>query len=456
MLQAIWLYIGELAGKDLDLFIIAKFLFYFSPRMITMFLPLCVLLTSIKTFGEFSENYEFAAMKSAGVSLIRAMVPLIVFISLLALLSFWFANNVAPKSEYKFINMRRDIAQIEPSMAIVAGRFNDLGDMNLKVKEKKGDKNEILEDVLIHVKPSNNSDLGKVIKSKSGRIETDENTNFLKLHLFNGNFYEEIEPSTYEQRQKIPFTKTHFKKYTLTIDLNELNQTDQNKEDITNLSSMLTAGQLIYTIDSLSTELYKEAHVQKENILIRTNQVFDKLESYPIKKLDLKSNNLLKGYSIDEQLQILRNAYSNAESTAFTVANNELLNQESLKEINRREHTLNEKFVVAFSCLLMFFIGAPLGAIIRKGGLGLPMVLAVLIFIIFHFTNTFGKKIAQENGISGWAGAWMSVFLLLPLAINFTFKASKDRGINGIDVTIYSIKEFIIKRFSKNKNQKNV
>lgn len=138
ILQGVWVFIGELAGKDLDVMTIVKFLFFYSPKMISMVLPLSVLLSSIMTFGDFSENYEFAAMKSAGISLQRAMRYLIFFIAGLTVLSFWFVNNVAPKSEYKFVNMRKDILQTKPAMAIAAGQFNDVGNINIKVEKKKG------------------------------------------------------------------------------------------------------------------------------------------------------------------------------------------------------------------------------------------------------------------------------------------------------------------------------
>ena len=163
----------------------------------------------------------------------------------------------------------------------------------------------------------------------------------------------------------------------------------------------------------------------------------------------LSIRDLVEDQSKNKKLQIYRNASSNAESIYFSIYNNESMMFEKQKNINKHWISFYEKFVVAFSCLLMFFIGAPLGAIIRKGGLGLPMVFAVLIFITYHFINTFGRKLAQENGIHPAFGAWLSTLVLLPLAISFTSKATKDRGINSFDNIIYSIKEFFKKIFNK-------
>ena len=456
ILQGVWVFIAELAGKDLDLFTIIKFLFYYSPRMISMVLPLSVLLASIMTFGDFSENYEFAAMKSAGISLQRAMRPLIYFIVGLAFLSFWFVNNVAPKSEYKFVNMRRDILQTKPAMAIAPGQFNDLGNINIKVDKKNGEKGELLDNVTMHMR-TNGVTNNKVIKSDSGRIETNENSNLLKLHLLHGHYYEDVLPKTFAQQKRLPFAKSEFKKYTLNIDLSQFDNPSENQEDITNTASMMTVSQLGYTIDSLSTNLRRELISQNDNLAVRTEAVLaPKKNQKTTTDTKLNTEDLLQGKTRDEKLQILKNAASTAESISFTSSNNHLMIVDRLKNINRHEHTFHEKFVLAFSCLLMFFIGAPLGAIIRKGGLGLPMVFAVIIFITFHFINTFGKKLAQENGISGWSGAWLATFVLLPLAINLTRKATKDRGINSIDNLLFSIKEYFKKLFQKNKTKQHV
>ena len=166
VLQGVWVFIAELAGKDLDVLTIVKFLFYYSPKMIPMVLPLSVLLASIMTFGDFSENYEFAAMKSAGISLQRAMRSLIIFILILAGISFWFVNDVAPKSEYKFVNLRKDILQTKPAMAITAGQFNDLGNINIKVDEKSGERGQHLKNVTMHIKSNSNFENNTVIKAE--------------------------------------------------------------------------------------------------------------------------------------------------------------------------------------------------------------------------------------------------------------------------------------------------
>lgn len=456
VLQGIWVFIGELAGKDLDFITILKFLFFYSPKMIPMVLPLSVLLASIMTFGDFSENYEFAAMKSAGISLQRAMRSLIIFIFLLTGLSFWFTNNVAPKSEYKFVNMRKNIIHTKPAMAITAGQFNDLGAINIRVDEKYGEKDEKLRNITMHMINQQNSENKTVIKAETGKIETNENSSILKLHLYNGNYYEDT-AKNYRQRNRKPFVKANFKHYILSIDLSEFDKSDEELQEISNTANMMDISQLNYTIDSLNTNYNSEVTSQNEaskqnNNLLLNNDLKDRNIVYKTVTLD----SLLSIKKRSTKISIYSNASAVAESIKFNTQNNKNTLSEKSKHINRHWIALYEKLVIAFSCILMFFIGAPLGAIIRKGGLGLPMVFAVLIFIIYHFINTFGKKLAQEDGITPFLGSWLSTLILAPFAITFTYKATRDRGINSIDNMLYPITNYLKTKFKKKNNTENV
>jgi len=453
VLQGVWVFIGELAGKDLDFITIIKFLFFYSPKMIPMVLPLSVLLASIMTFGDFSENYEFAAMKSSGISLQRAMRSLIVFILILSGVSFWFVNNVAPKSEFKFVNMRRDIIHTKPAMAIAAGQFNDLGAMNIKVDEKYGEKDEKLRNVTIHVINQQSSLNKTVIKAKTGKIETNENSPILKLHLFDGNYYEDV--TSRRSSDTKPFIKSEFEHYIMSIDVSEFDKSDDEMQEISNTATMMNISQLNYTIDSLNVNFKNEIKTQVDadnsnNRLFLSNAEKDNDIVYKTISLD----SLLSIKKRSQKISLYANASAVAENIRFNITNNKSALTEKTKHINRHWIAFYEKFVIAFSCLLMFFIGAPLGAIIRKGGLGLPMVFAVLIFISYHFINTFGKKLAQENGITPFLGAWLSTLVLLPMAITLTYKATKDRGINSIDNLLYPITNYLKTKFKK-KQQNN-
>jgi len=427
--------------------VIIKFLVFYSPKIVPLVLPLSILLASIMTFGSFAENYEFAAMKSAGISLGRAMKALTVFIFLLSFAAFFFANNIIPKAEYKFINLRKDILQTKPAMAIAEGQFNTIGNSNIKVDKKSGENGELLEGVTMHVKSNQGFGNKTVIKAKSGELKSEEGSNILKLDLIDGYYYEDIYPKKYEEQHKMPFAKANFKKYRINIDLTNLNKSEEAGE-IVNTNTMLNVNELNFTIDSLQTSFNKDVVSFTENI----SQGIE----YGLKPKPITTNgkfksadDILASFSKEEKNRVYESALNNISSTDFSIQTNKNDLFEKQKNINKHWIALHEKFVVAFSCLLMFFIGAPLGAIIRKGGLGLPIVFAVLIFITFHFINTFGKKVAQENGMPPFLGTWLSSFILTPLAVSLTYRATNDIGVM---VNFDWITEPIMKLFSKKEN----
>ena len=445
VLQAVWVFIAELAGKDLDILLVAKFLLFYSPKMMPMVLPLSILLASIMTFGSFAENYEFAAMKSSGISLQRAMKSLIFFIVLLSLLAFFFANNVIPAAEYKFLNLRKDIAQTKPAMAIAEGQFSDIGEYNIKVNKKSGEKGEKLEGITIHKKALNGQGNNVVIKSKNGILINNEDSSSLQMILFNGNYYENIPSKKYEERDRVPFIKASFKKDIINIDLSKLN-TSQDEGEIANTNSMLNVSELNYTLDSLNKNYNRDVASFADNVYQRTG-----ITSFPktaVKKKDSIVSNLIKLLPDSDQSRVFEVAASNVQSSKSSIDSSKTEMELKQKNINNHWLALYEKFVISFACLLMFFIGAPLGAIIRKGGLGLPIVFAVLIFITFHFINTFGRKVAQENGIPPFLGSWMSSIVLSPLAILLTRTATNDNGVSiNMDIVFSPIQKGFRKLF---------
>ncbi len=451
VLQGIWLFISELAGKDLDTFTVFKFLSFYAPTIVPMVLPLSVLLASIMTFGSFAENYEFAAMKSSGISLQRAMKMLTLSIGLLALVSFFFANNVIPRAQYKFINLRKTIVQQKPAMAIAEGQFNTIGNSNIKVDKKSGDNGEFLEGVVMHVKNTNAGIAANtVIKAKNGILKSNTNSNYLQLELLDGNYYENVLPSSYEERQKRPFAKSSFERYIVSIDLTKLNKMDNTDEDVTS-EKMLTISELNYTLDSLKTNYNKDIVSFAENISLRSDWAKDNKPK--ANSTTNQTKDLLSIYNYTEKAQLFEIIKNNLSSTEYTLSNAESDLAVKKKNINSHWIVFYEKFMIAYSCLLMFFIGAPLGAIIRKGGVGLPMVFAVIIFITFHFINTFGRKLAQEDGIHPFLGVWMASLLLTPFAIMLTYRATNDIGLMiSFDWITDPIKKIFGKYLNNNNN----
>lgn len=459
VLQSIWLFIAELAGKDLDFVTIFKFIFYYSPIMVPLVLPLSILLASIMTFGSFAENYEFAAMKSGGISLRRAMKFLIICTIVFSAVAFLFANNIIPEAQYRFVNLRKSILQTKPAMAIGEGQFNKIGTTTtIKVDKKSGENGEFLEGITMHMKKGEFGPITTVIKAKNGVLKSDETTNLLQLDLLDGNYYEDIHSQKMEDREKLPFAKSSFKKYTINIDLAKLNGTSDEGGEIINAYNMLNMSELKYTIDSLQLSYNKDVVSYSENIDKNSQSLTDALQvpvvSNSVTEINTKpSNDLLKIIPQEKKSVILDVAKNNISNTIFSLDG--YTTDLEMKKNNINDYWIGyyDKILVAYSCLLMFFIGAPLGAIIRKGGLGLPIVFAVLIFIVFNFANTFGKKLAGQDAMHPFLGVAAGALILTPFAILFTYRATNDMGLTiDLDWLINPIKN-IFNKLTNNKLQ---
>jgi lipopolysaccharide export system permease protein len=448
VLQTVWLFIAELAGKDLDVMMVIKFLAFSMPRIVPLVLPLSILLASIMSFGDLSEHYEFAAMKSSGISLQRCLRSLTIAITILSIVAFFFANNVIPYAEFKFINFRKNIAQAKPALAITEGQFSDVGMYNIKVNKKSGENGNHLTGITIHQKNQNGDGSKTVIRATNGELISSDKSSILQLVLNDGNYYQDIVPAKYEDRQKLPFAKSSFKKYRINIDLSQLNKVDTKDESVTSTSSMLNVNDLKYTLDSLDKNRETEIVSFSENSAVRLGILTDNKAPKSVKKKHV-GKDLLSLYNNDQKLKILTAASNNIESLTYSVEATKTELDNKKKNINSHILSLYDKFVIVYACFLMFFIGAPLGAIIRKGGLGLPIVFAVLIFIAFHFINTFGKRIAQEDGLSPFLGAWMSSLILTPLAVLLTYRATNDIGLINMDVILAPVQKVFQKLFQK-------
>ena len=435
VLQTIWLYIAELAGKDIDFIIILKFLWFFAPKLIPLVLPLTILVTSLMVFGGFSERYEFAAMKSTGISLQRAMRSLTVFILGLSLTAFFFANNVIPYSEYKWQNLRRNLAQVSPSMVITEGQFSQIGEgFNIKVAEKSGENDEFLRDIIIHEKNAAKPNGNYIVTiAATGEFRSEEGSNTLSLILNNGSRYEDVQEKDIKKQKRMPFAKTDFKQYIVNIDLTELNNTDIDHENDLSNQNMFNMRELYVEIDSLSkgytediekfaNNTYYRTGVSKfNNAKVKAQKIPDSLDSY----LDL--------FTEKRQTEIAKMALNNVKGSIQTVDAKKNEYKIKTKRLNKYEMSLHDKQVLPIACIILFFVGAPLGAIIRKGGMGLPMVVAILLFLTYHFIGIFAKNSAEDGTLHPFIATWMSTFIMLPLGIWLTYRATTDQGIFDFD-----------------------
>ena len=411
------------------------------PRLIPLVVPLTILLTSIMVFGNFAENYEFAAMKSTGISLQRAMRSLSVFIVILGVACFFFANNVIPWGEYHFYNLRKNIAKVKPALAIAEGQFNEIGNINIKVDKKTGERGQYLDGVIIHEKSSTRTGNHKVIVSEKGELKSSPDSNVLQLELLNGNYYEEIIDSKNSRNEKKPHAKSYFESYTINVDLEILNTEDLDEKSQSDRYSMLDIKQLNRAIDTLDKERKDDLKALSNTLYNRSTYTALNLNIDKNKKDSLYTGELLDLFNLQNKLQIINLATNSANSTTQIIESNK--RNFATKKIWYNKHitALHDKFVLAVACIILFFVGAPLGALIRKGGLGLPMVVAIVLFLTYHFFGIFAINSAEKGSLNPIIGSWLSTTVMLPLSIYLTSRATNDKGVFQIDPLLVPLKQ---------------
>ncbi|WP_084158148.1 LptF/LptG family permease [Gaetbulibacter saemankumensis] len=442
ILQTIWLYIKELAGKDLDIIVIVKFLIYFMPKLIPLVLPLTILLSSIMVFGSFAENYEFAAMKSTGISLQRAMSGLSIFIVILGITTFFFSNNVIPWAELKSYNLRRNIAKLKPAMLLAEGQFNPVGNYNIKFETKHGDHDQYLEDVTIHVKGDNGRKNATTIKSKTGELASKEDSNVLKLILKDGNYYSDITPKSPKSQDQKPFAKSTFDTYIMNIDLTQINKVDFSDESQTDKYNMLDVVDLNKTIDSLSNRQVEQQQAFSTNLFHRSSVISNRKKQTNKKVQDSTYlGPILDVFDTKKKIELIDVALRTITGAKQTIKTRDLTTKNSREWLNKHVISFHEKFALGFACIILFFVGAPLGALIRKGGIGLPMVIAILLFLTYHFIGIFATNSAKNGSFNPVLASWFSTLIMLPLGFFLTKRATEDKGLFEFDHLIEPIKK---------------
>jgi len=478
-LYIVWQFIKDLAGKDLEIIIIAKFIFYIIPSLVPLILPLTILVTSIMTFGNFSENNEFAAMKSAGISLQRAMSGLIIFIVILGYITYQFSNTVIPWAENRSLSLRSDLTKKKPAMAISENMFSEIGSYVIRVEDKTGEDGEFLKDVYIRKKGISSREANETIKSKTGKFIASSNPNLISLVLNDGYYYNEIAVNSYKERQREPFVKTSFDQYTLNIDISELNKNVFTTDSVEHPYKGLNTDGLRFSLDSVSKAYTKNVKIYNRYMnqrngytnIFKTNldKTPDKYNNNNISKRKIQSTSaqsytpasdsikrkvihpdgyfLVDSLILDQkthiQKQIASSAKSNINTINLRIKSKEKVLANKTRILNRVELELHEKYAIGISCIVLFFVGAPLGAIIRKGGLGLPLVVSILLFLAYHFFGIFAGNSAESGGLSPFLGAWIATLVMLPLGIYLTYRATTDQGFINTDVITDPIKKLL-------------
>ncbi len=448
IIQTVWVFIDEFAGKGLDVIVLLKFLLYYSPKLIPLVLPLTILLASIMTFGNFAERYEFAAMKSAGISLMRAMRPLIIINSIVCILTFYVANTVIPLAEFKTYNLRKNLSKMRPALAITKGMFNDIGESNIKVGRKYGENNRMLEDVIIHEKSPDQVNR-IVIKAKRGELKSEELSEGIQLILYDGFRYEEVFQKK-ATKKTYPHSRIAFEQYVMNIDLRTFNNVNLEETNYSNTFKMQNVSELSQSIDSLSSKYITEIKGFGNTIYLRsgikslhqiknraTTTSFDGRKAYLATIARKDKVRVLTTAKDNVQMQL--NSFSNQKNVFFIRE----------KVINLHRLWRDDKFVSAYAALLLFFVGAPLGAIIRKGGFGLPIVVALSVFLTYHFAGTLFKNSAEDGSLHPFWGAWLTSLVLTIVGIIAVLRATKDKSVFDVErlkLTLRRSQQFILKK----------
>ena len=430
VMQFFWLYMDELLGKGLGAWMILQLLFYMSTTLVPLSLPLGIVLASIMTFGNLGESFELVAIKSAGISLLRFMRPLLFFIIGISALAFVFNNNVIPYANLRALSLLYDLRNSKPAFNLKAGQFNkDIENYSIRVGEKDNDGSTIRNVIIYDHTTGMGND--KVTLAKQGEMISTPDKSYMIFRLKDGWRYEEY--TNKEGSEKNEQVRMYFKQWDKVFDLSSFKLQRTNQDLFKNAYQMMNVKQLTHEIDSL--ERYRDKVPDKIYNYISpyvsmaspdsTNMLPEKINSLTHKPLTYDSS-FLSVVRDSLRVRVLQLASSQARSSKnlVEVTVSDLI----LRQMNYATYKIewHRKFTLSFACVLLFLIGAPLGAIIRKGGLGMPLVVAIAFFVVFHIMSITGEKLARTEAVETWMGMWMATAMLLPIAFILIHQARND------------------------------
>lgn len=427
-MQFLWVYADDLIGKGLAPWVIAELMIYASARLVNLALPLAILVASIMAFGTLAERNELTALKSAGLSVFRIFRPLMVTIALISVGAFWFSNAAWPVANLKFRALLFSVTQKKPTLNLMPGVFyNGIEGFAIRVDSK--DEDGTLHDLLIHDHREGETGVSRVIRAKTGRM--DQTSNRLVLTLNNGVSYEEdLEQSKRRKERLHPHISASFEQQIFEIDLASLDFSKVDEGLFKRAHEMMTVEQLDLAMDSL--ELLAQNRLD-EIALYGERQTLLLRDTLSVAAIASSAGPIWTVLSPTQQRMAFDGARSLARNTRQGIANG--LEDARSRRTAKDRHAIewHRKFFLAMSCLLLFFIGAPLGAIIRKGGLGMPTVLAIGIFLAFYILSILGEQMVKAGTVSPVLGMWMSTLILIPFAVFFTRQAMRDAQAFDLD-----------------------
>lgn len=445
LMQFLWKYIDDLVGKGLDWLTIAQLMGYTSTTLVPLALPLAILLSSIMTFGNLAEHFEIVAAKSAGISLQRLMRPLVIVAVMISVGAFYFSNYVLPYSNLKMGSLLYDVRHQKPALFIKEGIFyNGIDGFSMKIGKKEKD-GKSLRNIMIYDHTGHNGNRKVVVADSGSMVMTDDN-HYLILTLVNGNSYEE-QINRKRNYDTNPLLRYKFDKEIIRMDLSSFQLSRTDEDLFKDNHQMMNVYQLQSMLDTFQVQYNKrEARFMRDvkpyYSFLRDSSTFQKISAAkPVNPLSLasKKENTVTYDGAIAQARVLK-SYVESATDDFDAKNR------SMVKYNIEWH---RKFTLSIACLLLFLIGAPLGAIIRKGGLGLPIVISIAFFLSYHIVSITGEKFAKEGVISVVRGMWQSSFILLPIGIFLVYKATRDSALFDADVYLNFFKRIFGKKQSK-------
>lgn len=467
LMQFLWRYIDELVGKGLTIDLIGELFFYAALSMVPMALPLAILLASLMTFGNLGEHFELTAMKASGVSLLKVMSPLIVLMGIIAVGAFFFQNNVLPIAQTKMYTLLFSVRQKSPELEIPEGVFYDqIPGYNFFVDHKDRLSGTLYEIMIYDM--SKGFDNAGIILADSGKLVMTADKSHLFLKLWEGESFDNLKEAG-SSMKNVPYRRESFhdKSILLEFDAN-FNRLDEEGmrnqyvgKNITELQATIdSVGRMVDSMGvNYSRTIMEAPRMGVSSVNYRPDES-GRLVEAPVPDVALPKplnvDSLLTGPNSAARVNYVSQALNKAKNMKQEYEFRSLVMKEELKTIRRHDIELQKKFTLSFACIIFFFIGAPLGAIIRKGGIGMPLVISVILFIFYYIIDNTGYKMARDGRILVWEGIWLSSAILLPLGIFFTYKAVNDSAVFNKDAYMNFFRRLIGSNMARHLKMKEV
>ena len=441
VMQFLWKYIDDMIGKGISFSVVFELLFYASASLAPLALPLAILLSSIMTFGNMGEHFELTAAKASGISLLRYMRSLIIFSIFMSIMAFLFSNYVLPKANLKYQLILTDVRRLKPTLNIKPNVFyNGIDNISMRVGSKDDDPNGSMYNILLYDHSSNKGN-NNVLIAERGELQQTNDNRTLILKLYNGTQYQEKEPSL-SMSEKFEFYKTNFSKWEKRFDLTQFQYKSTTDANLSMFNRMINLKQINAYIDTARQvqEFKKQEstrYVSSTVMFLAFNDSISKKINAPFLSSIKKMHDTSANQMFEQALVSARNIRSNIEMTNKEIYYKEL-------DILFYDIERQRKFTLSIACIVLFFVGAPLGAIIRKGGLGWPMFFSVVLFIVYHVSGIIGEKMARDMAITVVNGMWMSTFIFIPIGVFLTIKAKNDSALFNYETYIHIVNKVLL------------